>query len=72
MLLARGGLIRALYTPESSDMRRAERNLLRYHAAAMRRPNNSLNPTEVSKPFIEKLNGFGVVVGRVNSVVRLL
>jgi hypothetical protein len=41
----RGGLIRALGTPESSDPKQAEQHLLSARAAALWRSNTSLNPT---------------------------
>jgi hypothetical protein len=43
VLFARAGLIRALGTPESSDMKASRKNLLLPHAAALRRSNYSLN-----------------------------
>jgi hypothetical protein len=45
--------MRALYTPESSDMKASTRSYAEPHAAAVRRSNISFNRSGISLPLIE-------------------
>jgi hypothetical protein len=54
---ARARLIRALYTPESSDMKASTRSYAEPHAAAKRRSNFSFDRSGISLDVIRELEG---------------